>query len=97
MSLNPQQRAETAEDFTRAIKAASVSVDEIEQECGLCPADFQSAFTLTGHVNPVHVWLVRDVIESEAKARGYQATFRHLPEHMRSAARMWFGVEDNRY
>lgn len=47
--------------------------------------------------NPVHVWIVRDKLETAVKeADGTLTPFSKLQESMRSAANMWFGVEDYR-
>lgn len=98
MSLSPAQRSQTAEDFIRNVTLANLNPEAVRERTGLGDAEFESAYTLTGEVDPVHVWLVRDIIESMVRAAGFvPEPFRHLPERMRPMARLWFGVGDNRY
>lgn len=96
MSLNNKERDNTAQEFEANLAASGLSVEELRERTELSSRDFTTAFTVE-NANPVHVWIVREKLENAVKEAGGTLTpFSKLQENMRTAANMWFGVEDYR-
>lgn len=96
MSLNRKEVAQTAQEFKANLAASGLAQEELRERTGLSTRDFEAAFTVN-NANPVHVWIVRDKLETAVKEAGGTLTpFSKLQESMRSAAHLWFGVEDYR-
>lgn len=97
MSLNDAQRRQTAAEFAQNLKLAGLTSEQLRQRCDLSARRFGLAIEVRPGSNPVDVWLIRDALETAVKEVGKAPVpFSALPEHMRAAAGMWFGVTDQR-
>lgn len=97
MSLNPAQRAQTAEEFGADLAASGLTREDIRERSGLSEDRFDAAFTVSGAADPVDVWLVRDTLETAVvDSGGTPVQHAVLTEDARAAARGWFGVRDRR-
>jgi len=94
MSLDRDERRTTSAELHANLDLAGLTVDDVAHDLGLPPADVRDALGITPATSPVLVWKLRDHLEAAARAAGHDPVpYTHLPEHMRAAARGWFGVE----
>lgn len=76
-------------DLDTATLAAQLglSTAAVADELGIGPAS-----------DPAPVWRLRDHLKSAARAADAEPhEYSYLPERMRSAAQVWFGVGDHRF
>lgn len=98
MSLNEHQRRVTARSCAR-ISTSPTSIPLRSQQNSACRR-LQSRTRSTSDRRPIRhwVWRLRDHLESAARAAGAEPhEYTYLPERMRSAAQVWFGVGDHRF
>lgn len=97
MSLNDAQRRQTAAEFAQNLGLSGLTSEQLRKRCGLSARRFGVAIVVRPGANPVDVWLIRDTLDTAVKEAGKTPVpFSALPEHMRAAAGMWFGVTDQR-
>ncbi|WP_461665879.1 DUF2316 family protein [Gordonia sputi] len=77
---------------------ADLDTATLAAELGLSTAAVEEALDVGPATHPALVWRLRDHLESAVRAAGAEPhEYTYLPERMRSAAQVWFGVGDHRF
>ncbi|WP_312980143.1 DUF2316 family protein [Corynebacterium sp.] len=93
MSLNDQQRRQTASEFAENLTRSGLSPEEVRERAALPLERFSAALEVTPDAHPVDVWWVRDTLEQMVRESGVDpVSHAVLTEEMRGAAAVWFGV-----
>lgn len=98
MSLSNSDRDYTAREFEKKLQESGLTIEQLREQSGLSEDRFMNAFLVSEHgVDPVDVWLLRDLLETAVKRSGGDfIPFSKLSETNRSKATGWFGVQDCR-
>lgn len=93
MSLNDQQRRQTASEFAMNVTRSGLSRDQVRERAALPLERFSAALGVTPDAHPADVWQVRDTLEQVVREAGATPVpHTVLTEEMRGAAAVWFGV-----
>ena len=95
MSLNPEQRRTTADEFTENLSRAGLTLEQAQARSSLSEQRFSAAISVSPDAHPVDVWAVRDLLEDLVEeAGGTSVEHSVLNDKARSAAQVWFGIPD---
>lgn len=97
MSLSTEQRRRTSVELRANLQLSGLTVHDLATQLDLEAAEVERTLNVAPGARPELVWLLRDHLETAARAHGVQPhPYTHLPEHMRAAASTWFPMRDTR-